>query len=218
MKTLLKKEMTFSANILTYIFIAAALMTFLPGYPILCGSFFVTLGIFYTFQSAREGNDVLFTALLPVKKGDVVKARYLFSVMIEMLAFIVTAIVTVVRMTVLANANAYLNNALMNANLMSLGFTLLIFAAFNCVFIGGFWKDAYKVGVPFLTSVIISMLIIGIGESLHFFPGLKALNTPFGMLQIQLSILGASVIIYIVATIISCRNSVRSFERIDLTL
>lgn len=218
MKTLLKKEMSFSASILTYIFIAAALMTFIPGYPILCGSFFFCLGMFYTFQSGREGNDVLFTALLPVKKGDVVRARYVFVCMMEMIMFALTAVITVIRMLFLSEAKAYVTNPLMNANLMSLGFELLIFASFNVFMVGGFWKTAYKIGVPFLKSIIVTFVIIGIAETLHHLPGCSALNTGTGMLTIQLSILLASVIIYVVTTIISCRKSVENFEKIDLTL
>jgi len=217
-KTLLIKEMKFSANTLSYIFILASLMAFIPGYPILCGAFFVSMGIFYTFQSAREGNDVLFTSLLPVKKGDVVRARYIFSVMIEMIAFIIMSVITAVRMTVLSAATPYVMNPMMNANIMFLGFALLVFAAFNLFFIGGFWKDAYKIGKPFLISCIATFIIIGIGETLHHIPGLEALNTPLGMLEIQLSILGVSAIIYVVATLLSCRASVQSFEKIDLTL
>lgn len=218
MKTLLIKEFKFTANILSYIFIAAALMNFFPGYPILCGAFFVSMGIFYTFQSAREGNDILFSSLLPVRKGDVVRARYIYVVVIEMLAFVLASIVTVIRMTALADAAPYINNALMNANLMSLGFSLLIYAAFNTFFVGGFWKDAYKIGKPFLISCIVTFIIIGIGETLHHLPGLAALNTPFEMLEIQLPFFAVSVIIYAVATLFSCSYSVKSFERIDLTL
>lgn len=46
MKNILKKELTLSASILSYLFILFGLMFFIPGYPILCGVFFVTLGIF----------------------------------------------------------------------------------------------------------------------------------------------------------------------------
>ena len=83
MKALLQKEMRLSASVLSYFFISAAFMTLLPGYPILCGAFFVTLGIFQSFQSARESNDIVYSALLPIAKTDVVKGKYLFSVMIE---------------------------------------------------------------------------------------------------------------------------------------
>lgn len=46
MKYILKKEMTVSASLLSYLFILFGFMFFVPGYPILCGVFFVTLGIF----------------------------------------------------------------------------------------------------------------------------------------------------------------------------
>ena len=71
MNKLLKKELRLTAAPITYFFLAFALMTLIPGYPILVGGFFITLGIFYTFQMARESNDILYTALLPCKKQDV---------------------------------------------------------------------------------------------------------------------------------------------------
>ncbi len=65
MGNVLAKEMKLSASVLAYAFIAFELMFFLPGYPVLCGAFFVTLGIYQSFQYAREANDILFTVLLP---------------------------------------------------------------------------------------------------------------------------------------------------------
>ena len=63
MKHLLNKEWRLAASPLSYIFLIAALMTMLPGYPILCSVFFINLGIFQSFQSAREANDIVFSAL-----------------------------------------------------------------------------------------------------------------------------------------------------------
>ena len=73
MNKLLKKELRLTAAPITYFFLAFAVMTLIPGYPILVGGFFITLGIFYTFQMARESNDILYTALLSCKKQDVVR-------------------------------------------------------------------------------------------------------------------------------------------------
>ena len=72
MKSLLIKDFRLSASVLTYAFLAASLMTMLPGYPILCGAFFVSLGLFQSFQNAREANDIVFSSLLPIAKSDVV--------------------------------------------------------------------------------------------------------------------------------------------------
>jgi len=218
MKTLLKKEFGFTAISLTYIFIAFSLMTFLPGYPILCGAFFVCLGIFYTFQLAREGNDVLYSALLPVRKRDVVKAKYIFVVGIQMIAFVVMTIVTIIRMTVLADASAYAANPLMNANLFFLGAVLLVFTCFNTLFCGGYWKDAYKIGMPLIKASIGIFAVIFLAEAAHHVPGMADLNRPFEFMGIQIACLAVGIVAYIVGTIVSCKVSMKNFERIDLSL
>lgn len=107
MNKLLKKELRLTAAPITYFFLAFALMTLIPGYPILVGGFFITLGIFYTFQMARESNDILYTALLPCKKQDVVRAKYAFCVLIELLGWLLCAVLTAVRLTALREAAVY---------------------------------------------------------------------------------------------------------------
>ena len=79
MNALLRKEMRLSASVLSYIFIAFAAMTLVPGYPILCGAFFVTLGLFQSFQNAREANDIVYSALLPIAKHDVTLSHVIYS-------------------------------------------------------------------------------------------------------------------------------------------
>jgi len=216
MNPLLNKEIRLSANILSYIFIVFGLMTFLPGYPILCGAFFVTLGIFQSFQSAREANDIVYSALLPIAKKDVVKGKYQFSVMIELAAFLVMAIITVIRMTVLADAEVYHQNALMNANPFFLGMALVIFGLFNMVFIGGFFKTAYKLS-PFVTYIISAFVAIGIAEALHHVPGLESVNAfGFDDIVLQLCLFIGGAIIFLILTYLSYRRSCANFERIDL--
>ena len=117
---LLRKEIQLAASPLSYFFIGFGLMAFVPGYPILVGSFFVCLGLFQSFQTAREANDLTYTALLPVAKRDVVRAKYAFCCFIEICYFTLTGAVTLIRMTLLSNAAVYRNNVLMNANLVYL--------------------------------------------------------------------------------------------------
>ena len=217
MKYILKKEMTLSASILSYLFIAFGVMFFVPGYPILCGVFFVTLGIFQSFQNAREANDIVFSALLPVAKKDVVKGKFIFSCFIELCSVILMAIATVVRMTVLKDAVAYRNNAMMNANFFGLGLALFIFGLFNLIFIGGFFKTAYKFGKPFVTHIIVTFVMISIGEALHHIPGLEKLNAfGFDSFCLQLVLLGFGAMAYIAFTALSYKRACHNFERIDL--
>ena len=138
MNNILRKEMRLSASVLSYLFIAFGFMFFIPGYPILCGVFFVTLGIFYSFQNSREANDIVFSVLLPIAKRDVVKGKFLFSCFIELCSFALMAVIVILRMTIFSESSVYRNNALMNANPFALGMALLIFGLFNFIFIGGF--------------------------------------------------------------------------------
>lgn len=217
MNTLLKKEMRLSALMLTYLFIGFAIMTLLPGYPILCGVFFITLGIYHSFQSARESNDIVFSALLPIAKRDVVKGKYQFCVLIELCGFFMMAVLTLVRMTVFSESAIYHQNALMNANPFFLGMVLLIFGMFNQIFVGGFFRTAYSLGKPFVTYIITCFLTIGIAEALHHVPGLEPLNA-FGTdhIVLQLSALIAGIFLYLLLTIMSYNRACKSFDNIDL--
>ena len=217
MNALIRKEMRLSASILSYLFIAFALMTLIPGYPILCGVFFVTLGLFQSFQSARETNDIVFSALLPVAKRDVVKGKYLFCVLIELCASLIMAILTIVRMTALSDSQVYRQNALMNANPFFLGMALLIFGMFNAIFIGGFFRTAYRFSRPFVTYIIAGFLTVGAAEALHHFPGLEKLNAfGFDHIGLQLLLLFAGAALYALLTGLSYKKAAASFEAIDL--
>ncbi|WP_257194412.1 ABC-2 transporter permease [Acetivibrio clariflavus] len=173
MINILRKEMRLSASMLSYLFIAFGFMFFIPGYPILCGVFFVTLGIFYSFQNARETNDILFSTLLPIAKKDVVKGKFLFSCFIELCSFTLMVAVTILRMTIFSESTVYRNNALMNANPFALGMAFVIFGLFNFIFIGGFFKTAYNFGKPFFQYIISAFLTIGIGENFIIYPDLR---------------------------------------------
>ena len=217
MRNLLKKEMKLAASPLSYIFIAFGLMAFLPGYPILVGSFFVCLGLFQSFQYMREANDITYTALLPVAKGDIVRAKYVFCIMIELCYFILTSVPVAVRMTVLSEAAVYRNNVLMNANLVYLGYVLLILGLFNRIFIGGFFKTAYKFAKPFVAFSVASFLVVGIGETLFRISALSSLNA-FGFTHIglQIGVLITGAIIFVLLTAVSLHWSIKNFEKIDL--
>lgn len=217
MRNILRKEMRLSASVLSYCFIAFGLMFFLPGYPVLCGAFFVTLGIFQSYQNAREANDLVFSALLPIAKTDVVKGKYLFTCFIELCSFCLMVLATLVRMFAMSGSEVYRTNALMNANGFALGVALLIFGLFNWIFVGGFFKTAYKIGQPFVVHIIVCFSIILVAEAAHHIPGLEALNA-FGTahLGLQLGLLAAGAAAYAALTWFSYQRACYCFERIDL--
>ncbi len=217
MRNLLVKEMKLSASVLSYVFIAFGLMFFLPGYPILCGVFFSCLGIFQSFQNAREANDLVFSALLPVSKQDVARGKMCFSCVIELCTLLLMAAATAVRMTALADSPVYLGNVLMNANPFALGVAFLMFGLFNLVFIAGFFKTSYKFGKPFVAFIVVAFMVVAAAEALHHISGLEALNAfGFSYLPLQLGLLVAGVACYIAFTRIALKSAAASFEETDL--
>lgn len=217
MRNILLKEVKLSASLLSFLFIPFGLMFLLPGYPILCGVFFVTLGIFQSFQNAREANDMVFSALLPISKRGVVKGKYLFTCTIELCSGLLMTLAVALRMTVFSDAAVYRSNALMNGNLFALGMAFVGFGLFNLIFVGGFFKTAYKFGRPFVGYIIAVFLTIGIAEALHYIPGFGFLNA-FGMeyFAVQLLLMGLGVVFYLAVTLLSYQKACKRFEKIDL--
>ena len=217
MKNLLTKELRLTATILSYLFILFAVMTLIPGYPILVGAFFICLGIFYSFQLGRENNDILFTVLLPVEKSDAVRAKYIFTVFIQTAGFILSFILTIVRSTALKAAPDRPARPMMNANPAYLGWMLIVFTLFNTVFLGGFFKTAFNFGKPFVLFCIISFIWIAIVETLHHIPGLTWLNDTAALTDGRhWAILAVCLIIYVLVTWLSCKKSIKRFDEVDL--
>lgn len=216
MKNLLYKEIKLAASPLSFIFIAFGLMTLIPNYPILCGAFFVTLGIFYSFQVWREADDISYSVLLPIKKSDVVTAKYLFTVFIELSGFVIMAALTVIRMTVLKDSPVYAENVLLKANPVFLAFALTVFGLFNIIFVNGFFKTAYYFAKPFIAYAVAAFLTIGVAETLIHIPGLEMLNSTDGNTALHLIILLSGAVLYVLLTFIAYRASVKRFEKIDL--
>ena len=216
MRKLLYKEMRLSANPLSYWFITFSAMTMIPRYPILVGSFFICLGIFYTYQQVRECDDITYTVMLPVRKQDVVTAKYLFVLFIECIAFILCLFLTIIRMRFLGDAAPYVTNQLMNANAAYLGYIMLVFATFNSVFLAGFFKTTYKIGKPFILFCAVATVIIFMGEILHHIPGLESLNDSSNLNVSQIVIFLLGVAMFKLCTWFSYQKAIKDFERIDL--
>ena len=151
---LVKKELRLSTSILTPLFLLFAFMALIPNYPALVGAFFVCFGVFQSYQPARENNDILYSALLPIRKRDVVTAKYRTAVLFELLGWLLMGLCALLRLTVMKASPVYAASPLLPANLAYLGGVLLVFTLFNTVFLGGFFKTAYKFGMPFIFFII----------------------------------------------------------------
>lgn len=217
MRDLIRKEFVLSASPLAYFFVLFGFMFMLPGYPVLCGAFFSTLGLYQSFICAELANDTVFSALLPVAKKDVVRARFIFCSVLELAAFAVMAACAALRGTALRDAGTYRDNFLMNANPAALGFALVIFGVFNVIFAGGFYRRPGRITGTFVIYSVTAFVIIAAAEILHHIPGLEAVDAPLsGAPVLQTGMLAGGVICYAVMTLLSLRSACSAFEDSDL--
>lgn len=213
---LLRKELWLASSPLIWLFLLFTGLTLLPGYPLLVGPLFVCPGLFYYFYNTRESNDLLYSALLPLRRSDAVRGKLAFVCLYEGLAFALIAVLTILRMTVLCNDARFGDRVLMPPNPAFLGFVLLMFALFNALFVNGFFRRAQAVAKPFLMFLPAGLLLIVAEEMLPRLPGLAVLRER-GVLPLilQCLVLAGGAGVYGLLTRKTLKQCVTAFERME---
>ncbi len=210
---LIYKELRLAAHPNLFIFTLLGALVIVPAYPYGMVFLFGCLGPYITFMYGRETNDIYYTALLPVKKRDTVKAKCLLMVLAQTAQLLISLPFAILRIYVLPNGNP----AGIEANVAYYGFGLIIYAVFNMIFLTRFFKTAYKVGKAFMLAVIPAAFLVLVMEVLVHFPEFYWLDSiePVAMRQ-QLPILAAGIVFYVAGMLAAYHMSARRFEQVDL--
>ncbi|HEY8421398.1 MAG TPA: ABC-2 transporter permease [Thermoclostridium sp.] len=213
MFNLLYKELKLAAHPNLFIFTLMGLLVIVPAYPYGMVFMFGCLGPYITFMYGRETNDIYYTALLPVKKRDTVKAKCMLLVLAQMAQLIISLPFAFLRVKLLPAGNV----AGIEANIAYYGFGFITYAIFNFIFLTRFFKTAYKAGNAFLAAIIPAFFVVAVMEVLVHFPRFGWLDSiaPEAMLK-QLPILVIGMIIYVLSVFAAYHVSVKRFELVDL--
>jgi hypothetical protein len=167
------------------------------------------------FGGFKSQNDLMFTAMMPVRKKDIVKARISVIVILELLHIATAMIFGLVTVRLYPNLTYYFFGP-------SLGFWGLCFvmlAIFNIIFISMYFKTAYKFGAATFASVTAAMLFAGGMQ----WAGIRnaALSDAFNGTGLddpglQASILIAGVLIFAAFTAISYFIAARRFRKVEV--
>lgn len=213
MFNLLYKELKLAAHPNLYIFTALGVLVIVPAYPYGMVFLFGCLAPFITFMYGRETNDIYYTALLPVKKSDTVKAKFLLVIFAQMIQILITIPFAFLRVHLLTEGNP----AGIEANIAFYGFGLITYAVFNYIFLTYFFKSAHKVGNAFLLAIVPATLIVLIMEVIVHFPNFAWLDSiELNIMIKQIPILLIGIVIYIVLNFFAYKVSVKRFEHVDL--
>lgn len=213
MFNLLYKELSLAAHPNLYVFTLFGVFVLIPSYPYGVMFLFGCLGPYITFLYGRETNDIYYTALLPVKKRDVVKSKCLLLVVAQIAQLLISLPFAFLRVPLLPGGNP----VGIEANVAFYGFGLIVYALFNLIFLPVFFKTAYKVGKAFILAVIPASLGIAVMEVLVHLPGLNWLDSiePAVMMR-QLPILISGIVLYGLGILAAYHISARRFAAVDL--
>ena len=214
MKTLLYKQLRLACHPMTPVFCLSGIMLLIPNYPYSVAFFYVTLGLFFTFLNMREQKDIYYSALLPLRKRDTVRAAVAFTVLVELLSVVITALFCLLS----AKLQPGKDNAVgMDANLMLLGAGFVLYGVFNLVFFVCLYRSGYKVGAAYLKANLALWPMMLLAEALPHFPSLLWLNRVDAQANLrQISILLFGVAVFAVLTMLAYRRSAGLYERVDL--
>lgn len=179
--------------------------------------YFVALMYFFYFTvpnifiGGKAQNDILFTALLPVRRRDIVKARICSIALLELLQLVVTAVFVLINMAIYPNGSF-----LIDANIAYIGFGFMIYGVFNLIMFPMFYKTAYKVGIPMVVSItVVTLLAAGIELLVAFVPGARVFDGT-QHLAIHMGVLAAGIALFFGLTAISYRLSAKRFECVNI--
>jgi hypothetical protein len=211
MTNLLYKQVKLVSHPMTFVFILFGAMTIIPSYPYTIGFFYVMLGLFFTFMNGREQKDNYYSALLPIRKRDTVKANFLFVVVVELLS--IAFAVPCILLSAKINPNGA-NPVGVDANVTLLGCAFILYAIFNAIFLPAFYKSAYKVGTAFLKAIIpTSIVMIAMEVSVHI-PALAWLDGYD--VRCQWPVLAVGAVLYAATTPLVFQTAAKAYDKVDL--
>lgn len=215
MGTLLNKELRLALHPTAPVFLLLSAMLLIPNYPYLVVFFYTGLAVFFTCLTGRENHDVDYTMLLPVAKGDVVRARMLLVALLELAQLIVAVPFAWLRQTLIPDSNA----AGMDANIALFAFALAQMGLFNAVFFSSYYKDVRRVGTSFLKSTAMTFAyIVAVEIAAHAVPFVRdALDSPDPQhLPEKLAALLIGAAVFAGLTWMTCCKAQRTFVKQDV--
>lgn len=213
MRALLNKERRLAMHPTAILFLALSAMLLIPNYPFYVVFFYTGLGIFFICLNGRETNDVGYTLLMPVRKRDVVAARFITALSLEGVQLLLAVGFGIVR----SRLNMP-NEAGMDVNVAFFGTSLALLGLFNLAFFRRYYRAPDKVGKAFAIASVEYFVAVLLAESCCFaLPfARERLDTPDPQyLPEKLCVLAGGVVLFVLLTAIAYRKSVRSFEKLD---
>lgn len=219
MHALIAKELQLVVHPSTYFLVALGVLVLIPSWPYAIVLLYGIMTAFFNALNARELRDLSYTFALPVSRRDMVRARVIVMMLIELTMTALMAICICLRPVLGINEVAAQQPLVgMPANIALIGFALATFGLFNLVFFTRYFRDPMKIGIPFLLACIVMLIFSVLFEALPFIPieWCAAVSAPgFANLDAQLVVLLIGAALFVGLNVLAVRRAARAFESYD---
>lgn len=216
MKNLIYKELKLCMNLQIVVFACLGpFMMLIPNYPRYVGFYYSCVGVFLLFVWGTANNDIVYTACLPVRRSDIVKARFLSVAFLELFEIIICIPFGIAGNILMPRGNA----AGINATVAFYGLQFGLYALYDFFFLIPCYRKIEKPTLPFFSGSLAFFLGYAAAECPLWF------RTPFGAYidatdaasQIkQLPVLAAGILVWCAVLLFSFRVCVKQFEKVNL--
>ena len=239
MKALVYKELRLSMHIMCYLFVTLfPLMILIPAYfyPWTIGFIYVLTAYPVLFLGANKGqqsNDLLFSALLPVRKKDIVLARMITLAIMQFTFMAITALLLPIALKITGSYEASLatmtEEELKTASKTFACFPLSSFVLVLAIVLVGFsladivfLPIYYKKGKSIVASTLITILVFVtyIAVLTFVIPVVAQIYQPLEWilnisLPIQFACFGGALVIYFLMHWLTYSISYKRLEKVD---
>lgn len=219
MSALLLKEFRLVVHPSTYVMVILGSLVLIPNWPYAVISLYGVLTAFFNAQNAREMHDLSYSFALPVSRADMVRARVLVMVLIEVALVGIMALGLVAR-SILGIDEIALSQPMVGlpANVALLGCSLAALGIFNAAFFPLYYRDPNKIGIPFLLACIPFFIFCVLFEAIPYIPGdiFAALSVlGFANAGVQISALCVGVVIFALLSTLAVHCARSAFADFD---
>lgn len=233
MKALIYKEFKLAMHPICYLFVALfPLMILIPSYPIAVGFIYVLASYPILFLGANKGqqsNDLLYSVLLPVRKKDIVLARIITVVTMQLVSILIMsalypaalAINTAIAQSVEAQKAAgeavktpSIPGLGLNSYVLILAIAIIGYSIADLIFLPIYYKKGKWIVMPTLLTILAFITYLGITTiALPYIPGLEILNNL--SIGIQFIALAVAILISVLVHILVYKISSSRLEKVD---
>jgi hypothetical protein len=229
MKNLIKKELTLCTNPQVIIFCLLSALVVIPQWPAMIAMIYVLSGLMTIFPRALADQDLQYTAMLPIRKGDVVKGKACLLSILELGSLLFSVPFALMKVLLFdpgllasyqesGDKGQWTYTLMMQPSLGGYGYTLLAMGFFNAVLLPWYYRNPQKVNWPPLVTFFASLFLLGLGigaESLT----VAALNydkTTLLYWLVEGGVLLGGLLLFFGLSILGEKKGEKSFAKVDL--